>query len=112
MSTGLDEFDFYHQTIAGLPKVSDCPVDTQCKVDVGNEVILIYWPPELTSRDICAAEGKAKASTITRADRPSIVTMNALTFRGQDHIELGMLFSANATESFKGAFHKLFEGVS
>jgi hypothetical protein len=108
ISTGLNEFDFYQQTVAGLPHVSDCPIDTQCMVNMGDEVVLIYWPPELASRDICAAEGKAKASTISRADRPSVVTMDAITFKGQDHIQLGVLYSANATESFKGAVQRKF----
>jgi hypothetical protein len=89
--SGLNEFDFYQQTIAGLPHISDCAINSQCLVDLGGEVVLIYWPPELTSRDICAAEGKGKASTVNRMGRPSIVTMDAITFKGQDRILLGHL---------------------
>jgi hypothetical protein len=56
-----------------------------CAVEAEAEVVLIYWPPVVTSRDICASNGYGEAKTLTPDTvRPSIVTMDAITFQGRN----------------------------
>jgi hypothetical protein len=58
-----------------------------CQIEAGQEVVLLYWPPVVTSRDICSAGGYGTATTISQIDSsstPVVVTMDAITFRGQD----------------------------
>jgi hypothetical protein len=56
-----------------------------CEIEAGEEVALIYWPPVVTSRDICAANGYGTAETLAPGtNAPSIVTMDAITFQGKD----------------------------
>jgi len=54
-----------------------------------DEVILFYWPPTLTSRDICAGNGYGTAITVsTNTIFPSIITTSAITFKGPDTFPL------------------------
>jgi hypothetical protein len=58
-----------------------------CFLSSRKEVALIYWPPVLTSRDICAANGTGTAKTLAPDHSlPSVVTMNEITFPGRDII--------------------------
>jgi hypothetical protein len=58
-----------------------------CYLDARAEVALIYWPPTLSERDVCAANGygtaKRKAPE-AHSGSPKVVTMDAITFQGQD----------------------------
>jgi hypothetical protein len=59
-----------------------------CLLDLRQEVVLLYWPPEIENRDICLdssdpfAKWRTRSSPTTGAPR-SIVT-DAITFKGQD----------------------------
>jgi hypothetical protein len=57
-----------------------------CGLEAGEEVVLIYWPPAVTSRDICAADGHGAAVTLSLpvVTTPVVITTSAITFRGQD----------------------------
>lgn len=63
-----------------------------CFVDFNQEIVLLYWPPEVENRDICDdqndlfAKWKTKTSPITGA--PRSITTTAISFRGQDLHEL------------------------
>jgi hypothetical protein len=60
-----------------------CRYFPECTVDVGSEVVLLYWPPLLTSRDICNKAGYT-ATTINRTHTPLPLITTAITFNGQD----------------------------
>jgi hypothetical protein len=57
-----------------------------CGLEAGEEVVLIYWPPNVTSRDICAVNGHGSAVTLSPEinTTPVVITTSAITFRGQD----------------------------
>jgi hypothetical protein len=58
---------------------------SNCRVDIGEEVALIYWPPNLSSRDICAKNGYGTAETLApEKDSPNTVTLDAITFQGEN----------------------------
>jgi hypothetical protein len=59
--------------------------ESYCSLYTESEVILFYWPPALTSRDICAAEGYGTAMTLNQ-NISSVIThvTSAITFAGQD----------------------------
>jgi hypothetical protein len=59
--------------------------ESNCDLWSDSEVMLFYWPPHLTSRDICANNGYGTAVTISQnfASIPTHVT-SAITFEGQD----------------------------
>jgi hypothetical protein len=83
------EFDFYaHTTMSGYPDLSDCESNSHnfCVVDPGADVMLIYWPPEVTSRDICANGGAGTASTVTPSQigPKRIAVLPAITLKGPD----------------------------
>lgn len=64
-----------------------CPGRSECALDVGDEVVLIYWPPEsTTSRDICnLPDDKMTTAPITKTIlTPRTLTTTAITFHGQD----------------------------
>jgi hypothetical protein len=77
--SGADEFAYMNGQ--GLSRLNrPC---TFCHLDSNAEVILIYWPPALTSRDICAKNGYGAAITVSHSDTvPKTATMDAITFNG------------------------------
>jgi hypothetical protein len=71
------------QDIAPIPQEL-CPILHTCLADI-EEVILIYWPDNIVSRNICALN--EHGSSVTRpwdSRRGSIFTTDAITFKGQD----------------------------
>jgi hypothetical protein len=54
-----------------------------CSLFMKQEVIMIYWPPNLTSRDICASNGYTAVTLPSNPSHPSVVTMDAITFSGE-----------------------------
>jgi hypothetical protein len=65
-----------------------CPDPGQCLTDVGEEVILIYWPDSSSSGEACPSNN-TQLSTIAPAkdDLPKTVILSAITFKGQDLYE-------------------------
>lgn len=61
-----------------------CPHATPCQLDVQNEVLLFYWPQNLTSRNICASNGYGTASTMPVTGLASTAVVEDIHFRGQD----------------------------
>jgi hypothetical protein len=63
-----------------------CPGRSECALDVGDEVVLIYWPPETkTSRDICDLGNDKIPTPIPFSISASrTLTTTAITFHGQD----------------------------
>lgn len=59
-----------------------------CNAAMGEEVVLLYWPPEIENRDICVdrnkpfAKWRTKTSTTTEAAKSYVTT--AITFNGAD----------------------------
>jgi hypothetical protein len=88
MAKTQNYFDLYASTMSGLSDMDDCGMATHnyCDVDPGEDVVLIYWPPEVVSRDICANGGAGTASTIRSAFiKPNqIAVVSAITFKGPD----------------------------
>jgi hypothetical protein len=57
----------------------------KCRLTIPEEVVLLYWPTEVTSRDICAANGYGNGTLLNEEDEPTATsTATAITFRGQD----------------------------
>jgi hypothetical protein len=67
----------------GAPPPWVCPHIRRCKVQI-DEVVMIYWPDNVVSRNICALQSNGSSSTIPWTPRGSIFTTDAITFRGQD----------------------------
>jgi hypothetical protein len=68
------------ETMTGRPAFP-CNAPSECFLDLKIEVVLIYWPPRLVSRDICGADGMSR--TIPGpATAASVATITAITFRG------------------------------
>jgi hypothetical protein len=79
------------QTVPGRP-VLPCVNKGQCVLDFLNEVVLLYWPPKLTSRDICASNGLGSAETISvRHSSTVVTTISEITFRGTDLYRLSWI---------------------
>jgi hypothetical protein len=56
-----------------------------CNLDLKSEIVLIYWPPRLASRELCGLNGTLSAQTTQwPKDFPTVITTDAITFRGQD----------------------------
>jgi hypothetical protein len=75
-------------TEGSLPApVRNCPVRWDCQLDI-EEVVIIYWPDEIASRDICAQDGYGSAHVLPRDPKQAGVETtymtNAISFRGQD----------------------------
>jgi hypothetical protein len=65
-----------------------CPRTRACHL-ILHEVVIIYWPKKLLSRDICGLDGYGTSllspePTGTIGTEPVVVTTDAITFRGQD----------------------------
>lgn len=83
MESGQEEFDMSKSISSDVSACALSVVMNQCSLMAAAEVVLIYWPPAVTSRNICAANGHGTALTLTQTGhRPSVVTTDAITFRG------------------------------
>jgi hypothetical protein len=60
-----------------------CPMRRYCDLETG-EVVLIYWPDNAVSRDLCGSRGSGSSATIPWSSRGTVVTKAAITFRGKD----------------------------
>jgi hypothetical protein len=61
-----------------------CPGSSLCNANL-DEVVLIYWPEYVVTRNVCASNGHG--SSVTRpwgSRRGTVFTTDAITFRGQD----------------------------
>jgi hypothetical protein len=74
----LDEATSMHQ----MHRESTC--NEECEYFWKDEFVLLYWPPSITERDICAAEGEGTAITVSSSVVPYVAVLNEITFRGQD----------------------------
>lgn len=59
-----------------------CPMEL-CLIDTGEEVVLMYWPPEAPSDDPCAHG----VTNLPVDAQPRTVVLSAITFQGQDLYE-------------------------
>jgi hypothetical protein len=84
--SGLDDWDYYKpgDRESGGPCMLESPSIAGCYMEAGSEVVLLYWPPVLISRDVCGADGLGTALTVSSpASGPSlVVTTSAITFGG------------------------------
>ena len=65
--------------------VIPCKQYQGCRMEMGDEIVLLYWPPTVTSRDICALDGHGSAQTIEQPQNSEVIaTTNVITFRGKD----------------------------
>ena len=57
-----------------------------CELITDQEVVLIYWPPNVTSRDICASNGAGTAVTLPQPtySNKTYFTTTAISFAGKD----------------------------
>jgi hypothetical protein len=68
------------------PPFRACPVRPFCKLSL-HEVVIIYWPDNVVSRDICGNDGYGSSEVLAHIptlSEPIVVTTTAITFRGQD----------------------------
>jgi hypothetical protein len=66
-----------------------CPNIHQCGLEVGEEVVLLYWPPNVQSSRIC--DGTLSGVTLPPpAGLNNIFTTNAITFKGRDLYSVGV----------------------
>jgi hypothetical protein len=83
LTSGLDGFNYaaWEEVYLGACRIERM---TSCYLIAGSEVVLIYWPPVLTSRDVCAANGYGTAITepVQTRTKPLVVTTSAITFQG------------------------------
>jgi hypothetical protein len=62
-----------------------CPDRSTCQLEVGNEVVLIYWSPAGTSRrDICDIDSATEFDKSASLVSTQTFTTSAITFQGQD----------------------------
>jgi hypothetical protein len=69
-------------TMSGRPALP-CGAEGECLLDLQDEIALIYWPPHVVSRNICATDARGFGQTVF--DPPtasSVVTMTEITFHG------------------------------
>lgn len=75
------------------PRTAGCPryrlIGRYCDVGTSNEeIVLLYWPPEVESRDICAERRDLPGLWITKTSPltgvPRSIVTDAITFRGRD----------------------------
>jgi hypothetical protein len=63
-----------------------CPIRFTC-TPVVDEVVLLYWPEDVATRDICGSDGRGASVTrphVRVDDTPVTAVIDAITFRGQD----------------------------
>jgi hypothetical protein len=59
------------------------PIPDDCGITMDQEVVLLYWPENLTSRDICAANGAGTATTLAPFFTTGYSTViDTISFRG------------------------------
>jgi hypothetical protein len=60
-------------------------IDT-CRTGFDNELVLIYWPPVIESRNICANNGRGSGATVydVPSGKQRVATLSAITLQGQD----------------------------
>jgi hypothetical protein len=67
-----------------LPGIAQyCPERFWCRPTV-REIVLIYWPDNVVSRDVCPFNRSNMSTDTWEKSRGSIFTTNAITFQGQD----------------------------
>jgi hypothetical protein len=76
-----------HEAAPDINKEPGCPHPGRCVLEAIDEVALIYWLPD-HPRDICAVIPNGTSVVPSTypvvTGQPTIVTTNAITFRGQD----------------------------
>jgi hypothetical protein len=61
-----------------------CSSLRQCYLGFESEVVLLYWPPTIRSRDICASDGVGAGITVPVTPSQTVITTSAITFSGRD----------------------------
>lgn len=98
LTGGLDDFKYAtgEEIYLGACRLQ---IWNSCFLIAGSEVVLIYWPPTLTSRDVCAANGYGTAVTIPSqtGTQPHIVSTSAITFHRTGVADIARAFEATLT---------------
>jgi hypothetical protein len=72
------------QTISDAPSFP-CGAPGECRLSFNQEVVLLYWPPNIISRDICAEDKIGMGRTAPpKTSRAAVETITRVPFRGQD----------------------------
>lgn len=90
LKSGMEDFVYPDMGRRDYDEGGPCNITLDgCMVNLGSEVVLIFWPPRVFSRDICANDGMGTAQTVAGLhDGPSVVTVDAITFQGLDVREI------------------------
>jgi hypothetical protein len=64
--------------------LSPCDRPAQCALDFNEEIVLLYWPPNVVSHDICKIDGIDLGRTISIPTSSVVHTITEIHFRGQD----------------------------
>jgi hypothetical protein len=63
----------------------------ECEMDLGDEVVLIYWPSSTISNDTCALDGTQQLEPdLPQHNSSRIYITSAITFNGQDFYTKGL----------------------
>jgi hypothetical protein len=81
-SSNMESPDLGSLNVGSLQR--PCSSLRQCYLGFDAEIVILYWPPLITSRDICASDGVGAGVTIPVTPSQTIITTSAITFRGQD----------------------------
>jgi hypothetical protein len=68
--------------------VYPCGAPGECQLDLQQEIVLLYWPPKLTSRDICMDDGIGTGKTAQDSSASAVKTITKIPFRGVDMYRL------------------------
>jgi hypothetical protein len=87
LKTGAEDLDLHIMADSAPEDVSmegPCPaVPVDCALEMDQEVVLLYWPEHLISRDICAVNGLGTAVTVEPFFTTGYSTVvDAISFRG------------------------------
>ena len=75
--------------------VHPCGAEGQCELDLKQEIVLLYWPAKLASRDICADNGIGAITTVPEAFSSAVKTITEVPFRGVDLYRLAWVSNGN-----------------
>ena len=102
-STGFVSSNLFDDTAR---TVSDGPCEyvARCKINPGDEAVLIYWPPPVTTTDFCGGDSPViQKRTLTPIQAPPqpFVT-SAITFRGRDLYHRGQIIDGTLSRDERG----------
>ena len=76
-----------------------CLMRKSCSFQYSEEVLVLYWPPRLEARDICALNDTDWKTLEPTPGRQTITTIDAITFVGKDLYRRGWIWNGTTLSS-------------